>query len=65
MLPIGQEAGWAPELVLMLWRREKSPSPARNRTSAHRPSLIDWQHKKTADLMISACIIERDISGIQ
>jgi hypothetical protein len=34
---IGKEAGWTPELVWMLWRRGKSLSPARNRTSTIQP----------------------------
>jgi hypothetical protein len=31
-VPIGQEAGWAPEPVWTLWRRENSISLAGNRT---------------------------------
>jgi hypothetical protein len=26
----GQEAGWVPELVWILWRKEKSVAPAKN-----------------------------------
>jgi hypothetical protein len=44
-VPIGQEAGWAPEMVWTLWSRDKSLTPAENRTpavqfSAHR--YTDW-----------------------
>jgi hypothetical protein len=35
-IPIGWEGGWHPEAVRMLWRREKSLSPARNGT------MISW-----------------------
>jgi hypothetical protein len=35
-VPIGQEAGWAPESAWTLWRREKS-SIAGNRTRAVQP----------------------------
>jgi hypothetical protein len=31
-VPIGYEAGWAPESVWMLWRGEKSLAPVGNRT---------------------------------
>jgi hypothetical protein len=39
-LPVstGQDAGWAYELVWILWRRENL-APARNQTPAHSPSL--------------------------
>jgi hypothetical protein len=30
LVPIGWEAMWPPELVCVLWRREKSPALARN-----------------------------------
>jgi hypothetical protein len=33
-VPIGYEAGWAPEPVQMQWGTEKSLAPARNQTSA-------------------------------
>jgi hypothetical protein len=32
LVPIGLEAGWAPELVSMLWGKKKSLAPARNWT---------------------------------
>jgi hypothetical protein len=31
-VPTGQDAGWAPELIWMLWRREISLAPVGNRT---------------------------------
>jgi hypothetical protein len=37
MVRTGWEAGWAPEPVWMLWRREISFSPAENRTQAAQP----------------------------
>jgi hypothetical protein len=36
-LPIGYEAGWAPESVWKLWSREKSLAPAGNRNRAVQP----------------------------
>jgi hypothetical protein len=36
-VPIGQEAGWAPEPVWTLWSREKSFDSAGYQTSAVRP----------------------------
>jgi hypothetical protein len=36
-LPIGKEAGWATELVWMLWSGQKSLAPARNQTLAIQP----------------------------
>jgi hypothetical protein len=39
MVPIGQEAGWAPELVL--WRRERS-APVRN----CKPDTVSMQDRK-------------------
>jgi hypothetical protein len=32
LVPIGYEAGWAPEPFWMRWWREKFPAPNRNRT---------------------------------
>jgi hypothetical protein len=32
VVPIGYEAGWAPEPVWTLWSRRKSLAPAKNRT---------------------------------
>jgi hypothetical protein len=40
LVPIGQEAGWAPEPVWTRWWREKFPVPAETRTPDH-PSLIN------------------------
>jgi hypothetical protein len=37
LVPIGWEAGWASELVLMLWSREKSLIPVVNQTLAIQP----------------------------
>jgi hypothetical protein len=37
-VPIGQEAGWAPEPFWTRWCREKFPAPAGNRTLEPRPS---------------------------
>jgi hypothetical protein len=42
--PIGEKAGWVPESIWELWRREKSRT-ARNRTRAAQPVAIrytDW-----------------------
>jgi hypothetical protein len=39
LIPIVQEAGWAPEPVRTRWWREKFPAPAGNRTLDH-PALI-------------------------
>jgi hypothetical protein len=36
-IPIGKEAGWTPESVWMLRRREKYLTPAGNRTPAVHP----------------------------
>jgi hypothetical protein len=36
-VPIGQEAGWAPEPVWTLWRGEKCLASAENRTPAIQP----------------------------
>jgi hypothetical protein len=47
LAPIGQDAGWAPGLVWMLWQREKFPATARIQTPdhpAHSPAL--YQNKK-------------------
>jgi hypothetical protein len=39
LVPIGQEAGWAPEPFWMRWWREKFPAPPPgNRTLEPRPS---------------------------
>jgi hypothetical protein len=37
LVPNGQEAGWAQELLWMLWSRQKSLAPARNRAPAVQP----------------------------
>jgi hypothetical protein len=36
-VPTEQEAGWASELVWMLWRIEKPLAPARNQTPIPQP----------------------------
>jgi hypothetical protein len=44
LIPIGYDDGWAPELVWVLWRRDKSLAVARNqqfiRNSAHSPVTV-------------------------
>jgi hypothetical protein len=48
LVPIGQEAGWAPEPFWTRWWKEKFPAPAGNRTLEPRPSspwpsrYYDW-----------------------
>jgi hypothetical protein len=41
-MPAGQEAGWAPEPVWRLWRREKCLALARNGTPAVPALNIDY-----------------------
>jgi hypothetical protein len=36
-VPIAQEAGWAPDPVWTLWRRENFPTPVGNRTPIVQP----------------------------
>jgi hypothetical protein len=42
LAPTGQEAGWAPKLMCMLWRRERSFVPARNWTPAIQPVAFHY-----------------------
>jgi hypothetical protein len=45
LVPIGWEAGWAPEPVWTRWWREKFPAPAGSRTPTHpsySPVLHHW-----------------------
>jgi hypothetical protein len=37
LAPIREEAGWVPESVWTVWRREKSLSPVRNETLVVQP----------------------------
>jgi len=38
LVPMWQEAGWAPQLVWMQWRREEIPTPSRNNTLVIQPT---------------------------
>jgi hypothetical protein len=42
-VPTGQEAGWAPELVWELWRRENSLAAAGNQTPIPRSSKYNME----------------------
>jgi hypothetical protein len=45
MVPIGQEAGWAPEPVWTRWWREKFPAPDRTRTPHYSAQINKFKEK--------------------
>jgi hypothetical protein len=50
--PIGQEAGWNPEPVWTLWRREISLAPAENQTPIRRSSVYNMEAGGSYNILV-------------